>query len=193
MPLLALRRREKAETKEIMTGCRGRALLILPRALSVRPSVSLPAPAVPSGRSAMAVARSESLLFRAEDSGLAATSSAAEHQQRPTSTIRQHYYPEGGWGWVVVVCAVLVQVLAHGMHGAAGVWLQETLGRFPAAAGLPSAGTSGGRLELGICECRSLPDERKGRRSGGSGRRSTTDCAVPSLSLQFACVCNISR
>lgn len=92
----------------------------------------------------MAAARSESLLLRAEDSGVA-TSSGAE-QQRPTSTIRQHYYPEGGWGWVVVVSAVLVQVLAHGLHGAAGVWLQEAMGRFP--VGLPSAGTSASLLEM---------------------------------------------
>lgn len=114
--------------------------IVVPRTLSV----SLPRAAVPSGRHTMAVARSESLLFRAEDSGVA-TSSGAEHH-RPASTIRQHYYPEGGWGWVVVVCAVLVQVFAHGIHGAAGVWLQETLGRFP--VGLPPAGTSGRLLEM---------------------------------------------
>lgn len=38
-------------------------------------------------------------------------------------TIRQHYYPESGWGWVVVVTGVMVQILAAGIHGAVGVWL----------------------------------------------------------------------
>ncbi|XP_076302762.1 monocarboxylate transporter 12-like [Lasioglossum baleicum] len=38
-------------------------------------------------------------------------------------TIRQHYYPESGWGWVVVVTGVMVQILATGIHGAAGAWL----------------------------------------------------------------------
>ncbi|KYN27665.1 Monocarboxylate transporter 8 [Trachymyrmex cornetzi] len=38
-------------------------------------------------------------------------------------TIRQHYYPENGWGWVIVVTGVMVQILATGIHGAAGAWL----------------------------------------------------------------------
>ncbi|CAK9800342.1 Monocarboxylate transporter 8 [Anthophora plagiata] len=38
-------------------------------------------------------------------------------------TIRQHYYPESGWGWVVVVTSVMVQILATGIHGAVGTWL----------------------------------------------------------------------
>jgi hypothetical protein len=38
-------------------------------------------------------------------------------------TIKQHYYPENAWGWVIVVTGVLVQILATGIHGAAGVWL----------------------------------------------------------------------
>ncbi|EFN84987.1 Monocarboxylate transporter 10 [Harpegnathos saltator] len=38
-------------------------------------------------------------------------------------TIKQHYYPESGWGWVVVVTGVMVQILATGIHGAAGAWL----------------------------------------------------------------------
>ena len=36
------------------------------------------------------------------------------------TTLMQHYYPERGWGWVVVGCAVLVQVLCHGLHTAYG-------------------------------------------------------------------------
>lgn len=36
-------------------------------------------------------------------------------------TIRQHYYPEGGWGWVVVFCAVLVQCITHGIQLSWGI------------------------------------------------------------------------
>ena len=45
-------------------------------------------------------------------------------------TIRQHYYPESGWGWVVVVTGVMVQVLAAGIHGAVGVWLVEGMKKY---------------------------------------------------------------
>lgn len=53
-------------------------------------------------------------------------------------TLRQHYYPEGGWGWVVVVVGVLVQVLSHGIHGANGVLLQQIAEVFGAHAYLES-------------------------------------------------------
>ncbi|KAJ8921732.1 hypothetical protein NQ315_010642 [Exocentrus adspersus] len=35
---------------------------------------------------------------------------------RKTTTLRRHYYPEGGWGWVIVMCSVLVHVLNHGVQ-----------------------------------------------------------------------------
>lgn len=28
----------------------------------------------------------------------------------------RHYYLEGGWGWVVTTCSVLVHILSHGMQ-----------------------------------------------------------------------------
>lgn len=28
----------------------------------------------------------------------------------------RHYYPEGGWGWVITVCALLVNLLNHGVQ-----------------------------------------------------------------------------
>lgn len=28
----------------------------------------------------------------------------------------RHYYPEGGWGWTVTACALLVQLLVHGLQ-----------------------------------------------------------------------------
>ncbi|CAG0920204.1 unnamed protein product [Notodromas monacha] len=37
------------------------------------------------------------------------------------ATIWTHYYPEGGWGWVVLVCATLVHMLSHGLQLSFGV------------------------------------------------------------------------
>lgn len=35
---------------------------------------------------------------------------------RKTYTLRKHYYPEGGWGWIIIVCSVLVHVLNQGLQ-----------------------------------------------------------------------------
>ncbi|CAG9822952.1 unnamed protein product [Phaedon cochleariae] len=48
---------------------------------------------------------------------------------RQLLTLKQHYYPEGGWGWVVLVCAVIVHVLAHGMVASAGMLYLEVLNK----------------------------------------------------------------
>jgi hypothetical protein len=42
---------------------------------------------------------------------------------RKTATLRRHYYPEGGWGWVVVGCSVGVHVLNHGLQLGGGAVL----------------------------------------------------------------------
>ncbi|XP_053681963.1 monocarboxylate transporter 12-like [Sabethes cyaneus] len=47
-----------------------------------------------------------------------------------TSTIKQHYYPEGGWGWIIIVVAIMVHVLTHGLHTAVGVIIVATGRRF---------------------------------------------------------------
>ena len=39
---------------------------------------------------------------------------AADQKLRELRTLKQHYYPEGGWGWVVVVVACLVHLLVNG-------------------------------------------------------------------------------
>lgn len=49
---------------------------------------------------------------------------------RQLLTLKQHYYPEGGWGWVILVVGVMVQILAHGIHGASGVILPQVTARF---------------------------------------------------------------
>lgn len=46
------------------------------------------------------------------------------------STIKQHYYPEGGWGFVIVAVSTLVAVLNHGLHMSSGVILLGMMTRF---------------------------------------------------------------
>ena len=38
-----------------------------------------------------------------------------------SATFRQHYYPEGGWGWIIAACAVLVQILTSGLQMSFGI------------------------------------------------------------------------
>lgn len=53
-------------------------------------------------------------------------------------TLKQHYYPEGGWGWVVLVVGLLAQMLSHGIHGANGILLQQVAAMFGAHVYLDS-------------------------------------------------------
>lgn len=46
------------------------------------------------------------------------------------STIRQHYYPEGGWGWVVCVCAFLINMLTYGLLLSYGIFSREVVKEF---------------------------------------------------------------
>ena len=50
--------------------------------------------------------------------------------KKAVATIGRHYYPEGGWGWVVVWAALLVQVLAHGLHTSVGVLVTPAVSAF---------------------------------------------------------------
>lgn len=87
------------------------------------------------------------------DSGLATCSdlpSCSEvfcpSRRPPAPTLKQHYYPEGGWGWLIVFIAVAVQILTHGLHQAAGVLLPEVNKHFPTASYLAT-----GKYHLGYC------------------------------------------
>ena len=43
-------------------------------------------------------------------------------------TLKQHYYPEGGWGWVIVLVTLTIHSLAHGTQYGLAMF---TLAHFP--------------------------------------------------------------
>ena len=52
-----------------------------------------------------------------------------------SATFRQHYYPEGGWGWVVAFCCFVVNVFTYGLQlsfGALQLGLVEHVREFEA-------------------------------------------------------------
>ncbi|GJQ88248.1 hypothetical protein Trydic_g13236 [Trypoxylus dichotomus] len=49
---------------------------------------------------------------------------------RKVTTLRRHYYPEGGWGWVIVVCSVLVHVLNNGLQLSCSQLVLPAAGKF---------------------------------------------------------------
>ncbi|KAF8791174.1 monocarboxylate transporter 10-like [Argiope bruennichi] len=46
------------------------------------------------------------------------------------ATIHQNYYPEGGWGWVVLVCALIFDVILSTLHLSAGFLIVEIRNQF---------------------------------------------------------------
>lgn len=80
----------------------------------------------------------------AGEKGLAGQDKAATEglvaELRQLITLRQHYYPEGGWGWLVLASSLAVQILSHGLQLGAGVLpihIQEKFGpKHPTLTGI---------------------------------------------------------
>ncbi|KAL6955788.1 hypothetical protein U1Q18_050889, partial [Sarracenia purpurea var. burkii] len=104
--------------------------------------------------------RSRSLpqLLYATDSGVGSFSDAGG--QHPASaaprsngdfkqllTLKQRYYPEGGWGWLVVACAFFVQTLTHGLQVASGVFVIQCIRKFGPDVARPAAERSGAAVD----------------------------------------------
>ena len=49
------------------------------------------------------------------------TTKRKRKEEMKQATIRQHYYPEGGWGFVVLIVAILVQIISHGLQLSFGI------------------------------------------------------------------------
>lgn len=43
--------------------------------------------------------------------------------------IFQHYYPEGGWGYIIILCALVVQMLSPGFQFSLGMVMTNVLTR----------------------------------------------------------------
>ena len=55
---------------------------------------------------------------------------ASVDRKRRIASIFQHYYPEGGWGLVLLLVVLLVQVILHGLLLSYGVLLPKVVRRF---------------------------------------------------------------
>ncbi|XP_057318758.1 monocarboxylate transporter 12 isoform X3 [Microplitis mediator] len=47
--------------------------------------------------------------------------------RRESQFVIRHYYPEGNWGWIIITVSVLIEIIATGVHGAAGIWFIEII------------------------------------------------------------------
>ena len=56
--------------------------------------------------------------------------SAKTLRKRRIAGIFQHYYPEGGWGYVILLCGFLVQMFTHGLQLSFGMFLPIICHRF---------------------------------------------------------------
>ena len=57
------------------------------------------------------------------------TNSTVDRKKRIAS-IFQHYYPEGGWGVVLLLAVIMVQIIIHGLLLSYGVILSKIVRRF---------------------------------------------------------------
>ena len=78
------------------------------------------------GGKVMPVIQSEDVSNGTDGSGVTVMSA----RRMRIASIFQHYYPEGGWGVVLMVAVIMVQVLVHGLVLSYGVILPKILRRF---------------------------------------------------------------
>ncbi|CAG7725347.1 unnamed protein product, partial [Allacma fusca] len=62
--------------------------------------------------------------------GVGRDNSTSAQSNSSTSTITQHYYPEGGWGYIVLITAVLSHVLMCGLNLCAGLMIWAIMSKF---------------------------------------------------------------
>ncbi len=55
-------------------------------------------------------------------------------------TLKQHYYPEGGWGWVILLVSMSVQAIVQGAQIGLAMYLVGGAGRAPYVVGVTAAG-----------------------------------------------------
>ena len=45
-------------------------------------------------------------------------------------TLKQHYYPEGGWGWLVALASLLVNIIGQGVQISLAILFLHNLAHF---------------------------------------------------------------
>ena len=46
-----------------------------------------------------------------------------DKKMKELRTLKQHYYPEGGWGWVIVLVTLCVMIISHGLQVTLAMYL----------------------------------------------------------------------
>lgn len=75
------------------------------------------------------VGESENLFDQLENVEEAEESFAAINARKKI-TLNKHYYPEGGWGYVIIIITILVHLISHGLQLASGLLMSPTMTRF---------------------------------------------------------------
>ena len=78
------------------------------------------------GGKVMPVIQSEDASNGTDGSGVTVMSA----RRMRIASIFQHYYPEGGWGVVLMVAVIMVQILVHGLVLSYGIILPKIIRRF---------------------------------------------------------------
>lgn len=63
---------------------------------------------------------------------------------RKKITLNKHYYPEGGWGYVIIIITILVHLISHGLQLASGLLMSPAMTRFEQT--FENSGTTRGTL-----------------------------------------------
>ncbi|XP_071567624.1 uncharacterized protein [Temnothorax nylanderi] len=67
---------------------------------------------------------------------------------RKKITLNKHYYPEGGWGYVIIIITILVHLISHGLQLASGLLMSPAMARFEQT--VENSGTIYGALSTGL-------------------------------------------
>lgn len=126
-------------------------------------------------------------------------SEEAENEKQGTedpdkkATIGRHYYPEGGWGWVIVGVATAVHILTHGLHTGYGAILGITVAKFSQQATLVGRCTASRAREQQATPAQAARSgcQGRGRGRGSPSRRRAEGERFGSFGHEAECEGNV--